>query len=320
MRKHIVIPTLVLAIVFLVGAYYLSHRTNVTVPIARLPKTPVKPSIRSSRTEVVSAGHSVRPQTALVFPESRQTDVRFGVIRTIIDLKADILTRQKAARALPRNLSPDNRKPLMAFLAAAHAEDSGQAGHVLKNDIMDALVGQSDPDRGLAQLLVGIYQDTAQNSVIRDYALQHLALLSQQLDGPIAWDASLVQTQQKLIQDTLWQAAEARDSSMAGTALLGLTQISETHPELDRTRLGQAAIAMADANVDEAARVTAFQVCARLHVSDALPVTVKAAETDSSSIVRTSAIGALGLFGNADDIPILNQIASDQCPVQNCGR
>jgi len=227
----------------------------------------------------------------------------------IVDVKADILSRQKAVRGLPGDLLPEHRKILTDFLAARHAEDEGQGGHVLKNDLMDALVGQKTPGRALVELFNGIYQDKSQNSVIRDYALQHLALLSERLDGPMIWESGLVQSQQKSIQDILWKSAEARESSIAGTALLGLTRISETHPEVDRNRLGQAAVAMTEVGIDEAARVTAFQVCARLHVETALPLTVKAAQNDSSSIVRMSAIGALGLIGSADVIPLLNQIA-----------
>jgi hypothetical protein len=147
--------------------------------------------------------------------------------------------------------------------------------------------------------------------------LQHLALLSERLDGPMIWDAALVQAQQKTIQDVLWQSTEARDSSFAGTALLALTRISETHPEVDRNRLGQTAIVMTDVKVDEAARVTAFQVCARLHLVDALPLTIRAAQTESSSIVRISAIGALGLCGNADEMPLLNQIAQQNEPYRS---
>jgi hypothetical protein len=309
MRNKVVIPTIVLAVLLMVGGFYLHHRAKIPVPVAHVSKTLQRPSMHSVRTSVVPAARSGRSQTELEFSDSRQPEVRFPTIRMIVDLNADTLSRQKAVRALPRDLFPEHRKVLTDFLAARHPEDDGQGGHVLKNDIMDALIGQKTPGRGLADLFIGIYQDKSQNIVIRDYALQHLALLSERLDGPMIWDSGLVQTQQKLIQETLWQCAEARDSSMAGTALLGLTRISETHSDFDRNRLGQAAIAMTDAGVDEAARVTAFQVCARLRVSNALPLTINAAQTDSSSIVRISAIGALGLFGNVDQVPILNQIA-----------
>lgn len=311
MRNKRIFSIVGLAVLLLAGGFYLHQRVYTPVPIALPSRSAIKLSIRSARTEVIAAPHSVRPQTELVFADSHGRDVRLATIRTIIDVKADTLSRQKAVRSLPRDLLPEYSKILTDFLIARHAEDDRQTGYVLKNDIMDALVGQKTPGLSLADLFIGIYEDKAQNIVIRDYAVQHLALLSERLDRPIAWDVSLIQAQQKLIQDSLFKCAEARDSSMSGTALLGLTAISETHSEVDRDRLGQAAVAMAGVGVDEAARVTAFQVCARLQVSNALPVTVNAAQTDPNSIIRVSAIGALGLFGHADDIPILNQIAEN---------
>jgi hypothetical protein len=308
MRKQIVIPTIVLAIFSMVGLFYLRHRSDSRVPNVQ-SSIATAPSARSTRTTVVSAARSTRSQTELVFPDSRQRDVTLRTIRMIVDVKADPVSREKAVRALPRNLIPEYGKILTEFLTIRHAEDDSQTGHVLKNDIMDALIGQKTPEPGLAGSFVGIYQDKSQNIVIRDYALQHLVLLSERLDGSAVWDPALIQVEQKLIQETLWQTAEAHDSSMAGTALLGLTQISETHPEVDRNRLGQVARDTTEIGINEAARVTAFQVCARLRVADALPLALQAAQNDSSSIVRISAIGALGLFGNADDVSILNQIA-----------
>jgi hypothetical protein len=309
MRKKIVIPTIVLAVLLLVGVFYVRQHDSGPVPKFQPSAAVAIPTIRSARTEVVVANHSARPQTDLLYSQTRNTDVRLVTIRTVIDTTADVLTRQKAVRALPADLLPEHRKLLTDFLAATHEEDSGQSGQVLKNDLMDTLVGQNTPGRGLADLFIGIYQDKAQNIVIRDYALQHLALLNERLDGPMIWESKLVQTQQKLIQETLWQCAEARDSSIAGTALLALARLSETHDEVDRNRLAEAATAMTDGKTDEAARVTAFQVCARLKTANARPLAVNAAQTDSSSIVRTSAIGALGLIGNEDDVAILDQIA-----------
>jgi hypothetical protein len=309
MRKQVIISTITLVILLMAGVFYLRQRASGPLPVEPLSKVSVTPSIRSARTSVLPVERSTRSQAELKYSDSRPAEVRLPTIRMIVDLKADTLSRQKAVRALPVDLLPEHRKIVTDFLATPHAEDDGQAGHVLKNDLMDALVGQKTPGRGLADLFIGIYQDKSQNSVIRDYALQHLALLSERLDGAMVWEPGLVQAQQKLVQDTLWKSAEARDSSISGTALLGLTRISETHPEVDRNRLGQAALSMSEAGVDEAARVTAFQVCARLNVSSALPLTIQAAQTDSSSIVRTSAIGALGLIGSADVIPLLNQIA-----------
>jgi len=310
MRKPIVISTIALAILLMAGVFYLRQRTNRPLSADAVPQASVTPSIRSLRTSVVPGERSIRTQTEVKYPDSHPTEVRLPIIRMIVDVKADMLSRQKAVRVLPGDLLPEHRKILTDFLAARHPEDEGQGGQVLKNDLMDALIGQKTPGRGLVDLFNGIYQDPSQNIVIRDYALQHLALLSERLDGPMIWEPGLVQGQQKLIQEILWKSAEARDSSIAGTALLGLNRISESHPELDRNRLGQAAVAMTESGVDEAARVTAFQVCARLHVNEARPLTVTAAQADSSSIVRISAIGAIGIFGNPNDLPILNQIAA----------
>lgn len=312
MRKPVIISAIALAALLAVGIILLRHRADAPASLSPLSKIPVAPPARTVRTKITSARSTTR-QPELEYTGPNQRDVTLGTIRMIANLNADILSRQRAVRALPKDLTPEHRKILTDFLTAPHEEDNGQAGHVLKNDIMDSLIGQQTPGRGLADLFIKISQDKNQNVVIRDYALQHLALLSERLDGPTVWDAKLVRAQQTLIQDALWQSAGVRESSTAGTALLGLTRISETHPELDKTRLSQAAIDMTATGVDEAARVTAFQVAARFQPAGALPLLLRAAQTDPSSIVRISAIGALGVIASADALPALNQIA-EQTP------
>jgi HEAT repeat protein len=55
-------------------------------------------------------------------------------------------------------------------------------------------------------------------------------------------------------------------------------------------------------------RITAFQVCASLDVKDALSLVLGAAQQGETESVKLSAVGALGLLGNKDQIPFLNNI------------
>jgi len=232
-------------------------------------------------------------------------------VRGILDTAGDAWQRQQAVRALSAGLTAAELAPVMEFLRERHAEDETQVGHVLKNDLMDALVAQQTPQASLAELFTGIYQNPDQNTVIRDYAIQHLSTLSERLgESPAGWGTDQVAAQRRQIRDALWEAAADSQSSIAGTALIGLTRLSESDADVDRGRLGQSALKLAGSEATQsAARITALQVCARLQVTQALPLLAQVAENGTDVPLRLSAIGALGLMGGRVEAGLLRRIS-----------
>jgi hypothetical protein len=230
-------------------------------------------------------------------------------VAEIIDPKADSATRLRAVRKLPLDLSSDERIPVIDFLRRWQSDDEDQSGQVLKNDLMDSLVAQRSPALNLADIFIEIYADTNQNNVIRDYAIQHLSMLGERIPDAPGWDASQVRYKTELILEALWTAAGTH-SSIAGTALMGLARLSETSPSVDRSRLSTTSLQIAaDNGANEAARISAIQVCAKLHIVKALPTLVQSTRGDRSVLVRVSAIGALGMIGGRDEADLLKSIA-----------
>ncbi len=233
-------------------------------------------------------------------------------IRPIVDLKQNIWDRQKRVRALGKYLKPDELQALCGFLMEKHDEYSDQRGHVLKSDLMDALCAQTTPPSDLSQVLAKVYHDKDQNEVIRDYVVQHFSILYERLAEELA---NRTVSQKTELQGLLWEAVTETDSSIAGTALLGLNRLTRSQPEFDRNRIGETALKLADdPNASELVRATALQVCAQLQVQAAVSLLMRAAKQQTDTPLRISAIGGLGLVGGKPELEFLQRIANENNP------
>lgn len=214
--------------------------------------------------------------------------------------------RLAAIHLLSTNLSTADQELLRTFLLQHDPADASTFGQGYKNELLDVLCALDPPPAWLADTLVQMYHDRSQDEVIRDYAVQHLAALYEQM---LALDLNDPQSRQ-VIHDALWEAVGETDDSIAGTALLGLVTLAKESPEqFDRAEIGRAALRTAgDANTGELARITAFQVCAQLEVADAVPVLVETIRGGGPVTLRISAIGALGTLGNASAKPLLTEL------------
>lgn len=226
--------------------------------------------------------------------------------------------RIAAVRVLGRNLSAAEINALADYLRApCEANGPGwqaESEYWLRNDIMNKLVEQNTIPTGLADLLVGIYQDHNQNVVMRDYAVQHL---------PNAY-AEMTSADQTSVRQALWQATGETDSSIAGTALLALlamtggtgststTTVGAPVPadSTDRAQLTQTVLRLTgDEHCGELSRIAAISMCGRLGVQDALPVVTQLAQNAPSVPLRIVAIAALGDLGGQPAVTILEQLS-----------
>ncbi len=241
---------------------------------------------------------------------SRQQVELSPAVDTIVDDQAGYEQRLAAIETLAgKKLSDADREALYAFLRQKSGQDGVQMEQVVKNRLMDVLCALNPPPLGLLDLFTQIYHDPDQNGVLRDYAVQHVAAFYQQME--IATD---VDPQDKgaglaAARKVLWDALSETNSSMAGTALLGLTRLSRENPEaFDPRQIAGVAEQMAGPNSSELTRITALQVCAQVNVQDSLPVIQAAVQNGQTMTVRISAIGALGSLGGAEAIPLLNSV------------
>ena len=167
----------------------------------------------------------------------------------------------------------------------------------LKNQTMELLRNQATNLVDLTGTLISISQDPEQDDGVRDYALQHLA----------QWHGKAPDPQK--VEDGLWTATDDKESTRAGTALLGLLHITEDR-QGDTKKLEQKAVEVAgDAAVSELSRIGAIQVCGRLKARDAVPIALELAQGDGSLPLRVAAVGTLGLLGDSSTKSTLENLA-----------
>ena len=210
--------------------------------------------------------------------------------------------RVEAVHAIREDL---NNEELRAFydylLAPAHNPDDRIQENWLRNEMMDKLVTQQKPPADLAGTLVAIYQDKDQDVVMRDYAIQHMNPAYAQANAE----------EKAALRQALWQATGETDSSIAGTALLALNDLSQNNTEFEKNKITEAALKLvSNEQCGELARITAVQICGRTSATQAEPLVLQLAQSAGSIPLRITAIAALGDLGDRSVENFLQQIAA----------
>ena len=163
--------------------------------------------INASTSPVFELRHNVR------HPQASD-----AAIRLIVSPGRRILERIDRVHSLSTNLNVEEIHDLYAFLTAAPAKNENlPALHYLKNEIFTALRNQGTFPAGLTEVMIAISEDSRQDLVTRDYALQHLSIWCGEGAEDEAGSA-------QRIRNTLIQAAQ-QPTTLAGTALLGLHRL-----------------------------------------------------------------------------------------------
>ena len=230
------------------------------------------------------------------------------------DSRPGYAERVKTLHAINRDLMVEEVEAFFAYLRMPAKDSQDPVGeNWLRNEMMDKLVQQAALPPGLSDLLVAIYHDPAQDVVMRDYAVQHMAPAYER-----------VSDQEKAnLRDTLWQATGETDTSIAGTALLALLDVvgpiasSGDDAAANHARLADTAFKLAaDDHCGELARITAVQVCGRMQIEQALPVLEQLAQTAPSIPLRIAATAALGDIGGTEAVQLLQRLAESPEPRQ----
>ena len=216
--------------------------------------------------------------------------------------KKDYFTRIKTVHKLAKNLSQPEINTLYLFLNRKNNEDSlkPEEFDALKNEVSMAIMGQEKKPLNYANNLMAMYADIAHDVVWRDYCIQHLCQWYSQADA----------AERPLIANTLWNATEKKQLSIAGTALIALSN-NTGGPNISKQDVADKAYELCvDPQCGELAKTTALQICAKLRDKRALPVAKQIAESGARVPLRMSAIAAVGTLGDASDKPILEKYAS----------
>ncbi len=252
------------------------------------------PQQASVKTSIDEKRQRVAPDPVTALPQN---------IRTALGLEDDgsFVTRLKAVHDLGQNLNSRDRVALYAFLTDTEQPEMLTQMHVrvLKNDILNALRNQQHEPPELTHVMIGIFHDKNQDSVMRDYAIQHLHSWY-----PHARDKNA-------IRQVFQEALDETDTSIAGTSLLALYHLSQKHTEFDLSSLGDVALKLAtDERCGQVSRLTAVQICGRMKERKVLPVARTLAENSRSLPVKLAAIAAIGEVGGPDDLTMLEHLAT----------
>ena len=211
--------------------------------------------------------------------------------------------RNDALRSIARrrDLAKGDVDALLAYLRKVDDAMRIERVAALKNDVMNLLRSQEPPPKGLAETLMGIFEDGKHPPVVIDYCIQHLGSMLDELDekGRLRVRAVLV------------KAAKRTKQPYAGTALYSLAEDRRATPAQE-TELKRLTLALCKPGVNNVARTAAIQLAGERGYAEALPVlreTLLGARRDA--VLDTVCIGSVGLLGNADDIPILSRLSSD---------
>jgi hypothetical protein len=272
------------------------------VPVAAQPEP--APEARPKPAPVAKMAVIKRKRANTQPSASNPAPTGWSAVHLIINKKAGYEQRLQAIHALPSHLTEEDWALLQKFLLRPNAQDKGQLGQVIKNQLLDVLCAFNLPPTGLGDVLAKMYENQKQNEVIRDYAVQHMGAYYEQISG----QPKSAQAEQA-VQGVLWKAVNERNDSIGGTALLALKRLSQEYPGFNQAQIANTAVQMAgDPIAGELTHITAYQVCAQLGATDALPMVRQAAQNGETISVQMSALGALGQLGGTEDISLLKSV------------
>ena len=247
-----------------------------------------------------------RPAVSMDIPAPPPTARTPFLLKLILNPTAGIRDRLEAIRELDDNLDPGQIDALYSFLKShPDSRETNPSGlRTLKNNVLNALRNQIPPPAGLTATLIDIFHDHAQDFVTRDYAVQHLTSWYSRSTGDSP-DAK------ERIQTTLKEAVR-ENTSISGTALLGMHRLSSADGSFNRREIDRSALGMAiSSDTPLAARITAIQICAERGLGQALPEIERYAGTRGQTALQISAIAALGKLGGAEDALLLEKLESE---------
>lgn len=197
--------------------------------------------------------------------------------------------------------------------------------NAVKNDVLDKLLRQRELSEGLGLQMVEMAGNAENDPVWRDYCMQFCPTAWERIDA----EYRILNTEQgtpngnnqseesvdelSAIHDAMFLALDERDSTIAGTALIGLENLSRTHAEFDRSEIVAKASEIAlDETASAASRLTALRLSAQISNveqgmlnNEVQEAARSIAQTGETVLLRSAAIVTLGEVGSSDDRELL---------------
>jgi hypothetical protein len=307
------------------------HRPSETVvqPTSLSPTAPVQPVASQivERINVEPATNIVSSDNRLSTPPPSQeleflmpfTDMSVR-IRNVVQPDSSLTPqleyqrRIKAVHDLDDHLTSEEIQVLIAFLRSPIAADTSLdllSINSIKNEVMDLLIQQEPVPQDLGKELALMADDSSLDSGLRDYCVQHFAPYFK-----ARWGSGEVDPESPDYQAIMLgydQAVRLTNTSLPGTALIGLYSLSEDYQAVDRQNVEKLAFQMGnDPGTFVNTRVTAIQICGRMGLKEILPTARIEAQSGESIQLRMSAIATLGDLGEKDDAALIEALSLEK--------
>ena len=203
---------------------------------------------------------------------------------------------------------------------SAHPGLSTNALASIKNDVLNALVGQQRLPDNLGQVLLDNYNDSGHDPVWRAFALQHVLPYYDRrwgrFSGVLGGVTNVLEGERVAIESNLWLAVAGTNDEFGCIALQVLDGIVNWSSSVTTAQVSAAAAAMAsDERRASGLRAQAIEIASRYGNKDVLASVRKCAKASDCVLLRLTAIRALGLIGTAADEKLLDELAQSDDPV-----
>ena len=232
---------------------------------------------------------------------------------------------------LDKDLSPADTAALMDMLAWPNDRFPEKMRPIeinaVKNDVLDKLLRQDTLPDGLGLHMVEMAQNADTDPVWRDYCVQFMTPLYERRAGELAvkphkenYSVQNHFAELSAVREAMLQALEERDNTLAGTALIGLENLSRNHDGFDREMITAKAVEITtDEMASMESRLTALRLASQVsmgHGAESMEQTADAArmlaQTGESVYMRSAAIVTLGEIGSNEDRELLEAFAVDE--------
>jgi hypothetical protein len=289
-------------------------------------------------------GGEFGPQEAQQVWDATQSDLlEMGLsddLMTLLGLTekpASYKDRNKVLRSIysNNNLSADEVLAIRSFLDFPLSDFANMRpieANALKNDALAILLEQETLPEGLGLQMVDMFNNADHDEVWRDYCVQFMAPFYEtqsKVQGLKVEGAGDEESVDELIvvREAMFQALDARDETIAGTALIGLEDLSRDYDEFDRDVIVEKSIEIAsDESASASCRLTALRLGALVNEKSQLETqnselktgnlelslaeTARMlAQTGETVLLQCAAITTLGDFGADEDRELLESLA-----------
>ena len=234
------------------------------------------------------------------------------LVRKLSEPALHLEDRIQAVRALPSDLSEKESNSLMDLLREpAPAGINSGDWYVMQNEIMEVMRQPRFAWNGFGSAMEALVVDRHVDPVVRDYAAQHLTLY---LAGEPK-EGSLSDGMNAFL--TVLRGEREAHEDVAGTTLMALCDLHSQRPPAElapyKEELGKIITSYADGSISASLPnwIAAIQSAGRLDVQAALPAIRRyVMEKAPNASVKLSSVAALGYYGDAADLPFLNELAA----------